>query len=61
MSETKVVSRGTAIALGLLSILLAVGMGGAVIYYTGVVAGKDNTIQALTAEKNQLGAWLDGI
>jgi len=60
MSETKVVSRGTAIALVLLSILLAVGMGGAIIYYTGVVAGKDNTIQTLTAQKDQLGAWLDG-
>jgi hypothetical protein len=60
MSETKVVSRGIAIALGLLSILLVVGLGGAIIYYTGVVAGRDNTIQTLTGEKTQLGGWLDG-
>ena len=60
MSETKVVSRGIAIALGVLSILLVVGLGGAIIYYTGVVAGRDNTIQTLTTEKTQLGGWLDG-
>jgi hypothetical protein len=60
MSETRVVSRGIAIALGVLSILLVVGLGGAIIYYTGVVAGRDNTIQTLTVEKTQLGTWLEG-
>lgn len=60
MSEIKVVSRGVAIALGVLSILLVVGLGGAIIYYTGVVAGRDNTIQTLTVEKTQLGTWLEG-
>jgi hypothetical protein len=60
MSETRVVSIGIAIALGLLSVLLAVGLGSAIMYYTGVVAGRDNTIQTLTAEKTQLGSWLEG-
>jgi hypothetical protein len=60
MSEARVVNRGIAIALAALSILLLIGTGGAIIYYTGVVAGKDNTITTLTTEKNQLNGWLEG-
>lgn len=60
MSEAKVVSRGIAIALGVLSILLVIGIGAAIVYYTGVVAGKDNTIATLTTEKNEINGWLEG-
>lgn len=44
MSEKKVVSRNVAITLGLICVILAVGLVGAVANYTSIISGKDNTI-----------------
>jgi chaperonin cofactor prefoldin len=67
MSEKKVVGRNVAIALGIICIILAVGLVGAVANYTSIISGKDNTIvskdsqiQTLTSQKNQLQTWLEG-
>jgi chaperonin cofactor prefoldin len=66
-SEKKVVGRNVAIALGIICIILAVGLVGAVANYTSIISGKDNTIvskdsqiQTLTSQKNQLQTWLEG-
>jgi polyhydroxyalkanoate synthesis regulator phasin len=67
MSEKKVVSRNVAIALGIICVVLAVGLVGAITNYTSIISGEDNTIatkdsqiQTLTSQKNQLQTWLDG-
>jgi prefoldin subunit 5 len=55
MSEKKVVGRTIAIALGIICVVLAVGLGGAVANYTSIISKKDNTIASLNsqiAEKN---------
>jgi cell division protein FtsB len=59
--------RTVAIALGIICIVLAVGLVGAVANYTSIISGKDNSIvtkdsqiQTLTSQKNQLQTWLDG-
>jgi outer membrane murein-binding lipoprotein Lpp len=43
MSEKKVVSRTVAIALGIICVILV----GAVVVYTSIISGKDNTISSL--------------
>jgi len=65
--EKKVVGRNVAIALGIICIIVAVGLVGAIANYTSIISGKDNTIatrdsqmQTLTNQKNQLQTWLSG-
>ena len=67
MSEKKGVGRNVAIALGIICVILAVGLVGAVANYTLIISGKDNTItaknsqiQTLTNQKTQLQVWLEG-
>jgi len=67
MGEKKVVGRTVVIALGIICVILAVGLVGAIANYTSIISGKDNTIatkdsqiQTLTSQKNQLQTWLDG-
>ncbi|MEM3743852.1 MAG: hypothetical protein QXW43_04920 [Candidatus Methanomethyliaceae archaeon] len=58
MSEKKVVDRNVAIALGIICVLLAVGLVGAVMNYTSIISGKDSTIASLNSQitnlKNQV-------
>ena len=58
--EKKVVSRTVAIALGIICIILAVGLMGAIADYTSIISGKDNTITTITNQENQLSTWLSG-
>ena len=44
MSEKKVVGRNIAIALGIICIVLALGLVGAIANYTSIISGKDDTI-----------------
>ena len=67
MREKKVVGRNVAIALGVITIILAVGLVGAIANYASILNNKDSTIQSkdsqiqtLTSQKNQLQTWLDG-
>lgn len=60
MSEQKVVSRGIAIALGVLSTLLVFCLAGTLVYFPMIINQRDTSIQALTAQKDLLGQWLDG-
>ena len=53
MSEKKVVSRNIAIALGIICIILAVSLVGAIADYTSIITTKDYQI-------NQLQTWLSG-
>jgi cell division protein FtsL len=48
--EKKVVSRNVAIALGIIVIILAVGLVGAIANYTSIISGKDNTIATQNSE-----------
>jgi hypothetical protein len=57
--ERKVVGRTIAISLGIICIILAVGLVGAVADYTSILTGKDNDISALTNRNNQLQIWLN--
>jgi uncharacterized coiled-coil protein SlyX len=50
MSEKKVVGRTVAIALGIICIILAVGLVGAIANYTSIISGKDNTIVSLNSQ-----------
>lgn len=63
----KMVSRNVAIALGIISIVLLIGLVGAILNYTSIISGKDNDIstkdsqiQTLTNQKNQTQIWLEG-
>jgi ABC-type xylose transport system substrate-binding protein len=47
MSEKEVVGRNIAIALGIICMVLAVGLVGAIANYTSIISGKDNTIASL--------------
>ena len=47
MSEKKVVSRSVAIIFGVIAIILAVGLVGAIVNYTSVLNNKDNKIMDL--------------
>jgi glucose/mannose transport system substrate-binding protein len=65
--EKKVVSRKIAIALGIIIIIALVGLAGAMVNYTAMINGKDNTIstkdsqiQTLINQKNQIQTFLDG-
>jgi len=67
MSEKKVVGRNVVIAVGIICMILAVGLVGAITNYTSIINTKDSTIQSkdsqmqtLTNQKNQLQTWLDG-
>jgi hypothetical protein len=66
-NEKKVVSRNVGIALGIISIVLLVGLVGAILDYTSIISGKDNgistrdsQIQTLTNQKNRTQTWLQG-
>jgi hypothetical protein len=50
MSERKVVGRNVAIALGIICMILAVGLVGAVANYTSIISGKENTIASLNSQ-----------
>lgn len=74
VSEKKVIDRNVVIALGIICIVLAVGLVGAIANYTSIINGKDNTIatknstitslnsqiETLTSQKSQIQTWLDG-
>jgi len=51
---------GIAIALGVTTIFLLIGLAAALVYFPAVVSDKDTVIQTLTLQKDQLGLWLDG-
>jgi len=44
VTEKKIVGRNVAIALGIICIIMAVGLVGAISNYTSIISGKDNTI-----------------
>jgi hypothetical protein len=48
--EKKVIGRNVAIALGIICIVLAVGLVGAIANYTSIINGKDNTIASKDSE-----------
>jgi hypothetical protein len=48
--EKKVVSRTVAISLGIICIVLAVGLVGAITDYSSIINGKSNTISSLNAQ-----------
>lgn len=48
--EKKVVGRTVVIALGIICIILAVGLVGAVANYTSIIGGKDSTISSLNSQ-----------
>jgi conjugal transfer/entry exclusion protein len=50
MSEKKVVSRDTVIALGIVCIILAAGLVGAAMNYTSIICYKENTIALLNSQ-----------
>jgi len=50
MSEKKVVGRNVAIALGIICVVLAVGLVGAIANYTSIISGKDNAIASLNSQ-----------
>jgi chaperonin cofactor prefoldin len=65
--EKKVVGRSIAIGIGIICVILLITLVGAVVNYTSIISGKDNSIvtkdsqiQTLTSQKNQLQTWLDG-
>jgi hypothetical protein len=65
--QKKNVSRTVAIALGLIAIALFASLAGAIVNYTAIISGKDNTImtdkaelQKLTSQEDQLLTWLIG-
>jgi len=53
MSEKKVVGRNVAIALGIICIVLAVGLVGAIANYTSIISGKDSTIATLNSQMTE--------
>jgi hypothetical protein len=60
-SEKKVVSRTVAIALGIITIVLAVGLVGAMADYTSMINGKDNTISSQASQISNLQNRVNGI
>jgi predicted PurR-regulated permease PerM len=50
VSEKKVIGRNVAIALGIICIILAVGLVGAIAVYTPMINDKNNTIDSLNSE-----------
>ena len=54
MSEKKTVRRSVAIALGIICIVLASGLVGALAYYVSLVNDKDNAISMLNSQISQL-------
>lgn len=60
MNEKKVGNRTTAIVLGIISIVLAVAIVGAVTNYTSVIVAKDNTNAVLANQNSQIQTWLNG-
>jgi predicted PurR-regulated permease PerM len=59
MSEKKVVGRGVAIGLGIICILLAVGLVGAIANYASIINGKDNTISSLNSQVSDITSTLN--
>lgn len=58
MSEKKVVGRNLAIALGIICVVLAAGLVGAVANYTLIINNKDSAIQSKDSQIQQLQTWL---
>jgi predicted PurR-regulated permease PerM len=56
--EKQVVGRTLAIALGIICIILAVGLVGAVAYYTSIISGKDGTIASLNSQIDLLNSQM---
>jgi len=61
MSEKKVVSRTTAIALGILCIILLVGTVGAVIYYNNMVNDKNATYNSYVSSHSHANSDFDSL
>jgi len=67
MDGKKAVGRNVVIALGIMCVILAVGLVGAVTHYTLIINGKDDIIASLnsrigtlTDQKARLQVWLEG-
>lgn len=60
MCEKKVVDRRIAITLGIICLILLIGLVEAIMNYTSIINNKDNTIQTLTTQNNQLQTWQEG-
>jgi len=67
MSEKKVVGRNIVIALGIICVVMAVGLIGAIANYTSIISEKDRTIASLNSQINSLQSklaqtqtWLQG-
>jgi hypothetical protein len=54
MSEKKVIDRNVAIALGIICIILAVGLVGAIMSYSSTISGKDSTMATLNSQISSL-------
>jgi hypothetical protein len=54
VNEKKMVSRNVGIALGIISIVLAAGLVGAIANYTSIVNWKDGTISSLNSQVSDL-------
>lgn len=50
MNGKKVVGRNVAVALGIMCIVLAVGLAGAIVGYTSILNERDNTIASLNSQ-----------
>jgi hypothetical protein len=57
--EKKVVGRTVVITLGIIAVILAVGLVGAVADYTSIIGGKDNTIANDNNTITQTETWLN--
>jgi len=67
MSRKEVVGRNIAIALGIICVVMAVGLIGAIANYTSIISEKDRTIASLNSQINSLQSklaqtqtWLQG-
>jgi hypothetical protein len=59
MSEKKVVRRSVAIALGIISIILIAGLGGAMAYYTMIVNDKNTTYDSYASNHTHTNSEYD--
>jgi uncharacterized protein YoxC len=59
--EKKVAGKNLAIALGIICIILAVGLVGAVANYTSIISGKDNTIATKDSQISSLNSQVTSL
>lgn len=56
----KMYGRSVTVVLGIICVILATSLVGAIANYTSVISEKDNTIASLNSQLQQLEMWLDG-